>query len=164
MAGLGALALQLLSRYLVQILAGLALVALYFVWAGHQQDLGKAKVEAAVAKRDAGEKAQSDKLWNEAVTNVAKARQEDQNNFDGILKAYAKILSERGSHSKPITVVGVRDNKPAGAKSDNCPPAGQTDVPQGSFGADGRTSEEVPELARLCLLAADEIRRTHVIK
>lgn len=39
MAGLGALALQLLSRYLVQILAGLAIVALYFVWAGHQQQL-----------------------------------------------------------------------------------------------------------------------------
>lgn len=164
MAGLGALALQLLSRYLVQILAGLAIVALYFVWAGHQQDLGKAKVEAAVAKRDAGEKAQSDTLYNEALTKVVKARQEDQDNFEGVLKAYAKIISERGSHSKPITAVGVRDNKPAGAKSDNCPPAGQTDIPQGSFGANGGVGAEVPELAKLCLLAADEIRRTHVIK
>lgn len=161
MAGLGALALRLLSRYAVQILAGLAIVVLYFVWAGHQQELGEERVKTAVAKRDAGEKEQSEKIMNEAITRVTQARQEDQDNTERVLKEYAKIISER---SRPITVIGVRDNKATGKKSDNCATAGQTDVSEGGLGTVGRAGEEVPELAKLCLLAADEIRRTHVIK
>lgn len=161
MAGLGALALRLLSQYAVQILAGLAIVVLYFVWAGHQQELGEERVKTAVAKRDAGEKEQSEKLMNEAITRVTQARQEDQDNTERVLKEYAKIISER---SRPITVIGVRDNKATGKKSDNCTTTRQADVPEGSSETDGRAGQEVPELAKLCLLAADEIRRTHVIK
>ena len=161
MSGLSALVLRLLSQYLVQILAGLAIVVLYFVWAGHQQELGEERVKTAVAKRDAGEKAQSEKLMNEAITRVTQARQEDQDNTERILKEYAKIIGERGH---PITVVGVRDNKATRTKSDNCAAAGQADVPERGAGADGRASEEIPELAALCLLAADEIRRTHVVR
>ena len=157
MSGLGALALRLLSQYFVQILAGLAIVALYFVWAGHQQELGEERIKTAVAKRDAGEKAQSEKLMNEAITRVTQARQEDQDNHTRILKEYAKIIDSRNS------VIGVR-NKSTGTKSDNCPAAGQTDVPERGAGTDGRVGEEVPELAALCLLAADEIRRTHTVK
>lgn len=155
------LVLRLLSQYLVQILAGLAVVVLYFVWAGHQQELGEERVKTAVAKRDADEKAQSEKLMNEAITRVTQARQEDQDNTERVLKEYAKIISER---SRPITVIGMRDTKATGKKSDNCAATGQTDVSEGSLGTVGRASEEVPELAKLCLLAADEIRRTHVIK
>lgn len=161
MAGLGALALRLLSKYLVQILAGLAIVSLYFAWEHHVQALQKEKDVAALAKRDAGEKEQSEKLMNEAISRVTQARQEDQDNTERVLKEYAKIISER---SRPITVIGVRDNKATGKKSDNCAAAGQADVPEGSSGTFGRASEEVPELAKLCLLTADEIRRTHVIK
>lgn len=161
MAGLGALALRLLSQYLVQILAGLAIVALYFVWSGHQQAVGEERVKTAVAKRDAGEKVQSEKLMNEAITRVTQARQEDQDNTERVLKEYAKIISER---SRPITVIGMRDNKVTGKKSDNCAATGQADISEGSSGTVGRASEEVSELAKLCLLAADEIRRTHVIK
>lgn len=157
MAGLGVLVLRLLSQYLVQILAGLAVVVLYFVWAGHQQELGEERVKTAVAKRDADEKAQSEKLMNEAITRVTQARQEDQGNYDRTLKAYAQIIDSRNS------VVRVRD-KSTGKKSDNCPAAGQADVSQGSVGTDGRVSQEVPELAALCLLAAEEIRRTHTVK
>lgn len=161
MAGLGALALRLLSQYAVQILAGLAVVALYFVWTGHQQELGEERVKTAVAKRDAGEKVQSEKLMNEAITRVTQARQEDQDNTERVLKEYAKIISER---SRPITVIGMRDTKATGKKGDNCATTGQADVPEGSLGTVGRVGQEVPELAALCLLAADEIRRTHVIK
>jgi len=160
MAGLGALALRLLSQYLVQILAGLAIVVLYLVWAGHQQELGEERVKTAVAKRDVGEKEQSEKLMNDAITRVTQARQEDQDNTERILKEYAKIISER---NRPITVIGVRD-KSAGKKGDNCAATGQADVSEGSLGTTGRAGQEVPELAALCLLAADEIRRTHVIK
>jgi len=161
MSGLGALVLRLLSQYLVQILTGLAIAVLYFVWAGHQQELGEERVKTTVAKRDAGEKEQSEKLMNEAITRITQARQEDQDNTERILKEYAKIIGERGH---PITVVGVRDSKATRTKSDNCSTAGQADVPQGSSGTDGRASEEVPELAALCLLAAEEIRRTHTVK
>ena len=161
MSGLGALVLRLLSQYLVQILTGLAIAVLYFVWAGHQQELGEERVKTTVAKRDAGEKEQSEKLMNEAITRITQARQEDQDNTERILKEYAKIIGERGH---PITVVGVRDNKATRAKSDNCAAAGQTDVSEGSARENGRISEEIPELAALCLLAADEIRRTHRIK
>ena len=161
MAGLGALAFKILSRYFVQILAGLAIVSLYFAWEHHVQALQKEKDVAAIAKRDAGEKVKSEKLMNEAITRVTQARQEDQDNTERVLKEYAKIISER---SRPITVIGMRDTKATGKKSDNCAATGQTDVSEGSLGTVGRASEEVPELAKLCLLAADEIRRTHVIK
>ncbi len=160
MVGLGALAFKILSRYLVQILAGLAIVSLYFAWEHHVQALQKEKDVAALAKRDAGEKVQSEKLMNEAITRVTQARQEDQDNTERVLKEYAKIISER---SRPITVIGMRD-KSAGKKSDNCTATGQADISEGSLGTVGRTGQEVPELAKLCLLAADEIRRTHVIK
>lgn len=161
MSGLGALVLRLLSQYLVQILAGLAVVVLYFVWTSHEQAIGEERVKTAIAERDAGEKAQSEKLMNEAITRVTQARQEDQDNHTRILKEYAKIIGERG---RPITVIGVRDNKATRTKSDNCPAAGQADVPERSLGTDGRISEEVPELAALCQLVADEIRRTHEVK
>jgi len=96
---------------------------------------------------------------NEAITRVTQARQKDQDNYNRTSNAYANIIDTH----KSVAVIGVRD-KSAGKKSDSCPSAGQTDVPEGSSGTYGRTSEEIPELAGLCLLAADEIRRTHVVK
>lgn len=152
---------ELASKYLLQILSVAVVFALYFAWAHHQQSLGEEREKTAVAKRDAEEKEQSEKLMGEAITRVTQARQEDQNNTERVLKEYAKIISER---SRPITVIGMRDNKATGKKGDNCAAAGQADVSEGGLGTVGRAGEEVPELAALCLLAADEIRRTHTVK
>lgn len=152
---------ELASKYLLQILSLVVVFALYFAWAHHQQALGEEREKAAVAKRDAGEKEQSEKLMAEALTRVTQARQEDQDNTERVLKEYAKIISER---SRPTAVIGMRDNKATGKKSDSCPATGQTDLSEGSSGSVGRISEEIPELAALCLLASEEIRRTHVIK
>jgi len=160
-AGIAASLAPYAMRIAAVIILILTIISGYFYWK-HEVKVEQHKEDmAALAKRDAGEKVQSEKLMSDAISRVTQARQEDQDNTERVLKEYAKIISER---SHPITVIGVRDNKATGKKSDNCSSAGQADVPERSFGSDGRASEEVPELAKLCLLAADEIRRTHVIK
>lgn len=139
----------------------LAIVSGYFYWKHEVQAEQHKEDLAELAKRNAKEKEDSDREYNEALNKVVSARQDDQSNYERTLKAYANIINDR----KSVTVVGMRD-KPriATAKSDSCPATGQTDVSEGSSGTDGRASEEIPELAALCLLAADEIRRTHVIR
>lgn len=152
-----------LTPYAMRIAAAiimlLAIISGYLYWKHEVQVEQHEKDMAALAKRDKGEREQSEKLMNEAIANVTRARQDDQNNYDRTLKAYAQIISDR----KPITIVGVRD-KSTGTKSNNCPATGQTDVPEGSSGTYGEIGEEIPELAELCLLAAEEIRRTHEVK
>jgi len=139
----------------------LAIVSGYFYWK-HEVKAEQHKEDMAeLAKRNAKEKEDSDREYNEALNKVVSARQDDQSNYERTLKAYANIINDR----KSVTVVGLRDkSRITTAKSDSCPSTGQTDISQRSFGADGRASEEVPELAALCLLAADEIRRTHVVR
>lgn len=139
----------------------LAIVSGYFYWKHEVQADQHKEDMAKLADRNAKEKEESDKVWNDAVVNVAKERQNDQENYERTIKSYANIIAER--HASVI--VGVRDkSRAATAKSDSCPATGQTDVSKGSLGTDGRASEEIPELAALCLLAADEIRRTHVVR
>jgi len=148
-------------RIAVTLAVILAIVSGYFYWKHEVQADQHKEDMAKLSERNAKEKEESDKIWNDAVVNVAKARQDDQSNYERTLKAYANIISER----KSIAVVGMRDKpRVATTKSDSCPATGQTDVSEGSSGTDGRISEEVPELAALCLLAADEIRRTHVVR
>lgn len=160
-AGIAASLAPYAMRIAAVIILILAIISGYFYWK-HEVKVEQHKDDmAALAKRDAGEKEQSEKLMNEAITRVTQARQEDQDNTERVLKEYAKIISER---SRPITVIGVRDNKATREKGDNCAPTGQTYLSERGAGSYGRISEEIPELAGLCLLAADEIRRTHVIK
>ena len=148
-------------RIAVTLAIVLAIVSGYFYWKHEvQADQHKADM-AKLADRNAKEKEESDKVWNDAVVNVAKERQNDQENYERTIKSYANIIAER--HASVI--VGVRDkSRVATAKGDSCPSSGKTDVSEGSFGTNGRAGEEIPELAGLCLLAADEIRRTHVIR
>lgn len=159
-AGIAASLAPYAMRIAAVIILVLAIISGYFYWKHEVQSEQHDKDMAALAERDKSEREQSEKLMNEAITRVTQARREDQDNYNGTLKAYAQIISDR---HKPITVIGVRD-KTAGTKSDNCPAAGQADVPQGSLGANGRISEEVPELAALCQLVTEEIRRTHEVK
>lgn len=139
----------------------LAIVSGYFYWKHEVQAEQHKEDMAELAKRNAKEKEDSDREYNEALNKVVSARQDDQSNYERTLKAYANIINDRRS----VTVVGMRDkSRIATAKSDSCPATGQTNVSQRSLGTDGSASEEIPELAALCLLAADEIRRTHVIR
>ena len=139
----------------------LAIVSGYFYWKHEVQTEQHKEDMAELAKRNAKEKEDSDREYNDALSKVVSARQNDQTNYERTLKAYANIISER----KSIAVVGMRDKpRVATTKSDSCPATGQTDVSEGSSGTDGRASEEVQELAALCLLAADEIRRTHALR
>lgn len=160
-AGIAASLAPYAMRIAAVIILILAIISGYFYWKHevkaeqHEEDMAK------LAERDKGEREQSEKLMHDAISRVTQARQEDQSNYDRTLKAYAQIIGERGH---PITVVGVRDSKATRTKSDNCAATGQADVPKRGAGANGRISEEVPELAALCQLAADEIRRTHIVK
>lgn len=155
----------MLAPYAARIAATLALILAivcgYFYWKHEVQTEQHKEDMAELAKRNAKEKEDSDREYNEALNKVVSARQDDRSNYERTLKAYANIINDR----KSVTVVGMRDkSRAATAKSDSCPATGKTDVSEGSLGTDGRASEEIPELAALCLLAADEIRRTHVIR
>lgn len=159
-AGIAASLAPYVMRIAAVIILVLAIISGYFYWKHEVKTEQHKEDMAALAERDKGEREQSEKLMNDALTRVTQARQEDQDNTERILKEYAKIISER---NRPITVIGVRD-KSTGKKGDNCAAAGQADVSEGSARENGRIGEEIPELAALCLLAADEIRRTHTIK
>lgn len=155
----------MLAPYAARIAATLALILAivsgYFYWKHEVQAEQHKEDMVELAKRNAKEKEDSDREYNEALSKVVSARQDDQSNYERTLKAYASIINDRRS----VTVVGMRDkSRVAATKSDSCPAAGQTDVSEGSARENGRISEEIPELAALCLLAADEIRRTHRIK
>lgn len=145
-------------RIAVTLAVILAIVSGYFYWKHEVQADQHKEDMAKLADRNAKEKEESDKVWNDAVVNVAKERQNDQENYERTIKSYANIISAS-------RIVGVRDkSRVATTKSDNCPASGKTGISEGSSGTDGRVGEEIPELAGLCLLAADEIRRTHVIR
>lgn len=145
-------------RIAVTLAVVLAIVSGYFYWKHEVQADQHKEDMAKLADRNAKEKEESDKVWNDAVVNVVKERQNDQENYERTIKSYANIIAAS-------RVIGVRDkSRVATAKSDNCPTSGKTDISEGSAGTYGRTGEEIPELAGLCLLAADEIRRTHVIR
>lgn len=155
----------MLAPYAARIAATLALILAivsgYFYWKHEVQAEQHKEDMAELAKRNAKEKEDSDREYNEALNKVVSARQDDQTNYERTLKAYANIIDDH----KSVTVVGMRDKpRAATAKSDSCPATGQTDVSQRSLGTDGRAGEEIQELAALCLLAADEIRRTHVVR
>lgn len=152
MAGLGALALRLLSQYLVQILAGLALGVLYFVWAGHQQSLGEERVKTAVAKRDAKTAEDSAKLMAEEKAKVELASKEQTERLQNAITIYATRTHNLSSDVDNLTS-RLRNNSAKAGRCENTMPGASDDNSKGKS-ADNDANREIAqtiiELANLC--------------
>jgi len=96
MASIGALALQFLSKYLFQILIGLAIIIGYFAWEHHVQSLQKAKDDAET------ERATKDLLQRKMV-EIKIANDDLNRRKDNAIKIYAQDMSRINDSARVIT-------------------------------------------------------------
>jgi len=160
MAGLGAVALRLLSQYLVQILAGLAIVSLYFAWEHHVQALQKEKDVAALAKRDAKTAEDSAKLMAVEKEKVEQSNKEKTERLQDAITIYATRTGDLNDDVDNLTKRLRNSGKAASCGQNSVP--GRGDDNRGGKGSDHEEDQDIAkaaiELANLCEEKINELK------
>lgn len=162
MGALGAIVLRLLSKYLFQILIAVSVLALYFVWAHHQQTIGAEKVKAEVAQRDARVAGEMEKLLRIEKENVEKQNRDKTERLTNAVKIYAEHSSDLSVDVDNL-VKRMRSTGPANACSKDPVPRSRDDNERGK-GSDHERDYDIALAAiRLVNLCEKKINELEVV-
>lgn len=166
----------LAAKYAMQIIGALLCVLLIFGTIAYLKHQGaeeqKEKDLKELQKRNAEEKEESDKIWNDALDRLAQSKQTNQQNYEGALTYYAdlnKKLSDLRSldaeRMRKLARIPAQEGR-GNTKGGKAELSGTCPKPAGGTGAEVQTplNLEVAEMAELTLLAAQHIRRTSNVR
>lgn len=143
---------ELASKYLLQILSILAVFALYFMWAHHQQQIGFREAAEITAKRDAKTAEDSVKLLAEEKAKVEQASKEQTERLQNAITIYATRTRDLSSDVDRLTD-RLRNNSAKTGRCENPLPGAGDDNSKGKS-ADNDVNREIAqtiiELANLC--------------
>ena len=162
MGALGAVVLRLLSKYLFQILIAVSVLALYFVWANHQQTIGAEKVKAEVAQRDARVAGEMEKLLRIEKENVEKQNRDKTERLTNAVKIYAEHSSDLSADVDNL-VRRMRSTGPANACSKDPVPRSSDDNERGKGGDHEGNYDIALAAIRLANLCEKKINELEVV-